>query len=515
VTLEQRLNRNTVDDLKAIVWHFGDVNHVRAEERCKDPRSLGSKPQLISWMVQELKDELLTSLPIVPATLTDWRTDWHRVTDETVLARDADLRAVLSRRDELARAEQERKDKEEQERKAKADRDAHRPSVDEEARRIEVEARRIEVEARRAEEEAKRADREEAPQPASKRRRAGAASMELMTCSCGNVQPLASAMDAGCLKCGAAPLRNRIIHDFREGKHDDPAPGHVSSSQQVLLSPSQPALHQSPQQLLPSSSSRNIRAQLNPLDISLSRVPGAFLDLAPVASSILDKARAGQTYIPIDTLMPRKRSTPSATSSGLATDEYESVFALSSSNHLVRVAEGERLTMSVARSIDSFAGIVEVIVHQLIGVVYRDSPQLCFQLFGLLSVAIDVDRMYGWKATKLYVDSVLQQRLIREFDISIVQQDLLSNAFNQLLLSQHPTIKSGTTSASTTSSIGSIGTSATSDKSSKGVCWKFNSGQPCAKTPCPFPHVCRICQGNHRKAECTANKGTKSGKKNE
>jgi hypothetical protein len=199
----------------------------------------------------------------------------------------------------------------------------------------------------------------------------------------------------------------------------------------------------------------------------------------------------------------------------LATDEYESVFALSASNHLVRVAEGERLTMSVARSIDSFAGIVEVIVHQLIGVVYRDSPQLCFQLFGLLSVAIDVDRMYGWKATKLYVDSVLQQRLIREFDISIVQQDLLSNAFNQLLLSQHPTIKSGTTSASTTSSIGSIGTSATSDKSSKGVCWKFNSGQPCAKTPCPFPHVCRICQGNHRKAECTANKGTKSGKKNE
>jgi hypothetical protein len=97
-----------VDDLKAIVWHFGDVNHVRAEERCKDPRSLGSKPQLISWMVQELKDELLASLPIVPATLTDWRTDWHRVTDEIVLARDADLQAVLSRRDELARAEQER-----------------------------------------------------------------------------------------------------------------------------------------------------------------------------------------------------------------------------------------------------------------------------------------------------------------------------------------------------------------------------------------------------------------------
>ena len=140
------------------------------------------------------------------------------------------------------------------------------------------------------------------------------------------------------------------MHDFREEKHDDPAPGHVSSSQQVLLSPSQPALHQSPQQLLPSSSSRNIRAQLNPLDISLSRVRGAFLDLAPVASSILDKARAGQTYIPIDTLMPRKRSTPSATSSGLAADEYESVFALSSSNHLVRVAKGERLTMSVARS---------------------------------------------------------------------------------------------------------------------------------------------------------------------
>jgi hypothetical protein len=75
-----------------------------------------------------------------------------------------------------------------------------------------------------------------------------------------------------------------------------------------LLSPSQPALHQSPQQLLPSSSSRNIRAQLNPLDISLSRVPGAFLDLAPVASSILDKARAGQTYIPIDTLMPESEA---------------------------------------------------------------------------------------------------------------------------------------------------------------------------------------------------------------
>jgi len=49
-------------------------------------------------MVQELKDELLASLPIVPATLANWRTDWHRVTDEIVLARDADLQAVFVKR---------------------------------------------------------------------------------------------------------------------------------------------------------------------------------------------------------------------------------------------------------------------------------------------------------------------------------------------------------------------------------------------------------------------------------
>ena len=468
LTLEQRLGRHTVVDLRAMVWHLGDVEHPHAAERCKDPLLRGSKPELISWMVDELKDDLIALLPIPPSTLNDWRTAWHRVTDATKLARAGELQQALLRKDAAARLAQEQKHA--------AGGGGQLASVDAEAKRLG--------------EDAKGNDIHEEKHPQPKRLRPVEATIESMTCTCGNVQPLSTAMDLGCLRCGAAPPKRRAMDDAREEKHLALS-GRFSSSQLASLS-------------MPSASARIGMQQQHLLDISQSRVPS--MDLAPLAKSILDKAREGQTYIPIDSLMPRKRTTSSAAGSGLAVDDYETVIAVSStSNRIIKVAEGERLTMSVARTIDGLAGIVEIIVHQLIGVVYRDSPIFCGQLFGLLSVVIDVDRIYGWKVARLYVDSVLEQRLVRAIDVRCVQYDLLSNAASQITQSQLPNVRA--TAAPSSSS------STASGKSSTGVCYKWNLGVACANTPCPFTHNCRSCHGNHRQSECPVKKPGKSNKK--
>lgn len=35
------------------------------------------------------------------------------------------------------------------------------------------------------------------------------------------------------------------------------------------------------------------------------------------------------------------------------------------------------------------------------------------------------------------------------------------------------------------------------------ACWKWNVNQPCAKKPCQHRHVCILCEGEHRKKDCT------------
>lgn len=42
-------------------------------------------------------------------------------------------------------------------------------------------------------------------------------------------------------------------------------------------------------------------------------------------------------------------------------------------------------------------------------------------------------------------------------------------------------------------------------RSSFRSCNKFNIGEPCVHSPCPYPHICSSCQGNHPAKDCLAN----------
>ncbi len=42
-------------------------------------------------------------------------------------------------------------------------------------------------------------------------------------------------------------------------------------------------------------------------------------------------------------------------------------------------------------------------------------------------------------------------------------------------------------------------------KASKGICYRYNSGEICSKQNCRFPHVCSSCGGNHPASDCHNN----------
>ena len=54
------------------------------------------------------------------------------------------------------------------------------------------------------------------------------------------------------------------------------------------------------------------------------------------------------------------------------------------------------------------------------------------------------------------------------------------------------------------------GKSKTTDAAGKqvGICYAYNNGEPCKSSPnpCPFAHVCQICEGPHPKGECPTKK---------
>ena len=34
------------------------------------------------------------------------------------------------------------------------------------------------------------------------------------------------------------------------------------------------------------------------------------------------------------------------------------------------------------------------------------------------------------------------------------------------------------------------------------ICYNWAKGKPCVQTPCPHAHCCRLCEGDHRTADC-------------
>ena len=49
---------------------------------------------------------------------------------------------------------------------------------------------------------------------------------------------------------------------------------------------------------------------------------------------------------------------------------------------------------------------------------------------------------------------------------------------------------------------GTRGAMASTRRPVRRYCFSFNNGTPCASNPCKYDHICRVCSGGHRVADC-------------
>ena len=135
-----------------------------------------------------------------------------------------------------------------------------------------------------------------------------------------------------------------------------------------------------------------------------SRNPG----LAPLDERIIRHAREGKQHYTLADLLQLRAEDRSTTSSAVLS---ESAILFDPREGTLTSAVGAAATSARSaaarrRTITGFAEIVEVIVFSLIGTIYVDRPDIGQQLFGLLIVAQDLTRSWGWTFALDYVERV-------------------------------------------------------------------------------------------------------------
>jgi hypothetical protein len=257
----------------------------------------------------------------------------------------------------------------------------------------------------------------------------------------------------------------------------------------------------------------------------VQQIPGRSSRLATLNRSIVEKARTGQQCYPLIDLLPASAIDRSAASSVL-TDENSFLLHVDPVTNTITRKQGAdttegRTLAARRRNITSFTEIAEVIIHSLIMTIYPDRPDICEQLFSLLTIALEITRTYTWKIALLYVDEIR----MRSFDSHrgpgntpvdvldfqpTVNMGILDGELLRSLLMQ----ETGSGHAVTTAGGSNKQSRQTGDGSKGGACHNWNKGRPCSKDPCPYAHSCKMCHSTAHPAINCSKRGSGGGASN-
>jgi hypothetical protein len=244
-----------------------------------------------------------------------------------------------------------------------------------------------------------------------------------------------------------------------------------------------------------SSSSSNpidsAKARLNVHSQVVSRAPDRS-SLAPVAQSVLRAAREGKLWASTQTLLPALASV-----AGIPGTLEGTLFSISDGT----IKTTSDKPQGKRRDVTDFSHLAEALVHGLIATFYPDDSTMCKEAWGLLSIAIDINREHGFACARHYVDAVLQRRYHAQWTPESAPNLQRDPGFS--MADFHPVYLQTALHSKPAFSSNRPAQPSNGAPRPPSVCWNWNSGFLCKKTPCPFLHVCRTCSGSHQQTACT------------
>jgi hypothetical protein len=255
---------------------------------------------------------------------------------------------------------------------------------------------------------------------------------------------------------------------------------------------------------IPSSGTTHINS-----NIIAHSVPVSVFDseLLPVGQAFIDKCRTGQ-YNDLTQLLPRKKTRAAAASSSSS----EIAFTFDSNGVMKKSTELTEILASSGqkRQIDSFARLAEVMVHTLIGQVYKEDIQSASNMLELFSLAITLERMHGWGVAHHYVEAALDKRFrVPSFSTREIDPALYTAAVNRAGVhynsyKNHP----NTTQTNNSNNSSTSGTSSSPTPIAEQICINYNKYPKCKwGSECRRKHICSICSAPHSALGCPSSPG--------
>jgi hypothetical protein len=224
------------------------------------------------------------------------------------------------------------------------------------------------------------------------------------------------------------------------------------------------------------------------------------LALAPWSEALTKRAREGQCFMSLHDCM-QSHAVHGASTASFDLDRTF-VMQIHDGGTVTRASDAATRAAQTAverkRTISSFADIMEVFIHTLIGIIYIDRPDICVQLFALLIQAADVARSYdNWRLAFHYIEYQRLQHykkagpppihilaIATPFDMGRFSQEALDAAKNQLSTNPASSISGRKPPTANT-------------------CHDWNYRGSCMRNPCRFAHVCSTCaSSSHTAGEC-------------
>lgn len=234
-------------------------------------------------------------------------------------------------------------------------------------------------------------------------------------------------------------------------------------------------------------------------------------DLLPVGQPFIDKCRSGQ-YNDLTQLLPRKRTRAAAASSSSS----EIAFTFDAHGNMKKSTELTELLAPSGqkRHIDSFARLAEVMVHILIGQVYKDDVHSAATILQLFSLAITLERMHGWNVAQHYVEAALDKRYhVPSFNTREIDPALYSAALSRSGPHSN-SYRNHSNNSQSSSNISNISNSSNSSTSiTEQICNNYNKFPKCKwGSKCHRKHICSICGAGHSALQCSSSEKGKDNK---
>jgi hypothetical protein len=225
--------------------------------------------------------------------------------------------------------------------------------------------------------------------------------------------------------------------------------------------------------------------------------------LGLLPESTIKKAREGQQHYTIADLL-----CPYADDGTSSVPEEDVVFIASASTGAVSRAMGTRASearslASRKRTIKSLDDIVEVFLFTLIPIIYEGRPDICEQLYTLLTIAVDICRNHrgDWNMALQYINGVrlaywkqpgVQYKHVLNIDTTANLGRFDTEAYVSLV--HHPA-----PSPPSSSGGGRAQVAGKPQDNPFKVCLDWNNKGTCTRQPCKFPHRCVACNGDHQR----------------